>query len=286
MSNIFAGLEKLGFGNTKEVEVFKDSPHHRRSSEKKEAEKKELTEEDLIFEKRYTCPVCDHEFKSMMVRTGKVRLIGADTDLRPRYLGVDSLKYDAILCPRCGYAALNRYFNFVMNRQAKMIKENITKNFKTPMESDKPYTYDEAIMRHKMALLNTIVKNGKNSERAYTCLKMAWLNRGKREELMAQEKYDQKVVDELLAEETELLTNAFDGFVTAFSEEDFPMCGMDQHTMMYLLAELARRIGRISEAKQYVGRVIIARDVNSRIKNKALELKDLLREQEAAAEQN
>ena len=286
MANIFAGLEKLGLGHAKEVEVLQDSSPQKRASGRKEAEKKELTEEELIFEKRYTCPVCDHEFKSMMVRTGKVRLIGADTDLRPRYLGVDSLKYDAILCPRCGYAALNRYFNFVMNSQAKLIKEKISKNFKKPKESDKPYTYDDAIMRHKMALFNTIVKNGKNSERAYTCLKLAWLNRGKREELMAQEKYDQKVVDELQEEETELLTNAFDGFVAAFSKEDFPMCGMDQHTMMYLLAELARRIGRISEAKQYVGRVITARDVNNRIKNKALELKDLLREQEAAAEQN
>lgn len=61
-----------------------------------------------------------------MVRTGKVRLVGADSDLRPRYMGVDSLKYDAILCPKCGYAALNRYFNFVMSSQAKNIKE---KNF-------------------------------------------------------------------------------------------------------------------------------------------------------------
>lgn len=45
------------------------------------------------------------------------------------YMGVDSLKYDAILCPKCGYAALNRYFNFVMSSQAKNIKEKISANF-------------------------------------------------------------------------------------------------------------------------------------------------------------
>ena len=52
-------------------------------------------------------------------------------------------------------------------------------------------------------------------------------------------------VTELINEEKELLSNAYDGFEAAFSKEDFPMCGMDQYTMMYLLAELARRIGKM-----------------------------------------
>ena len=79
-------------------------------------------------------------------------------------MGVDSLKYDAILCPKCGYAALNRYFNFVMSSQAKNIKEKISANFHYQPEAGKIYTYDDALTRHKMALLNTVVKNGKSSE--------------------------------------------------------------------------------------------------------------------------
>lgn len=62
-----------------------------------------------------------------------------------------------------------------------------------------------------MALLNTVVKNGKSSERAYTCLKMAWLCRGKRELLM-QGDYKKEEVTELINEEKELLSNAYDGF--------------------------------------------------------------------------
>ena len=64
-----------------------------------------------------------------MVRTGKVKLISADTDLRPKYQLVDSLKYDALVCPKCGYAALSRFFKFMMPAQAKLIRENISKNF-------------------------------------------------------------------------------------------------------------------------------------------------------------
>lgn len=274
MANIFAGLEGFGLKNVENVDVFQDKDVRKDGAAPEQ--KKEATEEDLVFDKSYTCPVCDNEFTSKMVRTGKVRLAGADSDLRPRYQGVDSLKYDAILCPKCGYAALNRYFNFVMAGQAKNIREKISVNFKPQGEEGRIYSYDDAIAKHKMALLNTVVKGGKNSERAYTCLKLAWLCRGKKEEMM-QGEYDKEKVKELMAEEKELLANAFEGFETAFEKEDFPMCGMDQYTMMYLLAELARRIGQEDVAKRYVSRVLVARDAQPRIKNKAFDLKEKLK---------
>jgi hypothetical protein len=276
MSNIFASLENLGLKQLNNVDVFQDESKKKGGAEAQE-QKKEATEEDLVFDKSYTCPVCDFEFKSKMVRTGKVRLAGADSDLRPRYKGVDSLKYDAILCPKCGYAALNRYFNFIMSRQAANIREQISATFTPPKPDDKIYSYDDAIMKHKMALLNTIVKNGKNSERAYTCLKLAWLYRGKREEIMQNGEYDKDEVKGMMEDEKELLGNAYHGFEAAFGKEDFPMCGMDQYTMMYLLADLGRRTGNEDAAKRYISKVLVARDAPQRIKNKAIELKEKLR---------
>lgn len=278
MANIFAGLESLGLKVSKNIEVYEEEKKEVKGSGEGESKPKELSEEDLLFDKSYTCPVCDKEFKIKMVRTGKAKLVSADTDLRPKYQEIDPLKYDAVLCPNCGYASLNRYFNFVMGSQAKVIKEQISQTFEYKSEGDKIYSYDEAIMRHKMALLNTVVKKGKTSERAYTCLKLAWLFRGKREEMMKGE-YKQEEVDELLKEEVEFLENAHEGFVTAFSKEGFPMCGMDQHTVVYLVAELARRIGKIDEAKRWVSKVLVARDANKRIKDKALALKELLQEE-------
>ncbi len=280
MGNIFAGLESFGLKNIGKVDIFQKPKNESKKKEEKKQVKKELTEEELIFDKSYKCPVCDYEFKSKMIRTGKVRLIGADSDLRPRYQDVDSLKYDAVLCPKCGYAALNRYFNFVMANQSKRIQEQISANFEYTPEQGKVYTYDDAIARHKMALLNTVVKNGKNSEKAYTCLKLAWLYRGKREQLMRGD-YKKDEIKELLESERELLQESYDGFEAAFSKEDFPMCGMDQYTMMYLLGELARRTGHPEEAKRYVSKVLVARGAQPRIKNKALELKEKLQTKEA-----
>lgn len=281
MKNIFAGLEKFGLKGTKDVEVFEDKAEDKAQlQDEHKDQKKEISEEDLLFEKSYTCPVCDYEFKSKMMRTGKVRLAGADSDLRPKYMGVDALKYDAVLCPNCGYAALNRYFNFIMARQAENIRENISKTFTYQPETGKVYSYDDAIMRHKLALLNTVVKNGKNSERAYTCLKLAWLYRGKRELLLQQEEYDKEEVKELAAEEKELLSNAYEGFESAFSREDFPMCGMDQYTLLYLLAELARRIGDNEAAARHVSKVLVGKNVQKRIKDKAVDLKEKLHTRE------
>lgn len=281
MGNLFAGLENLGLNLKKDIEVFEDENKKEEEGAKRENKPKEIVEEDLIFEKTFKCPVCDSEFKCKTVRTGKAKLVSQDMDLRPKYQGIDPLKYDAVLCPKCGYSSLNRYFNFVMSAQAKWIKEQISASFKFEGDdSEKIYSYDDAIMRHKMALLNTVVKKGKLSERAYTCLKLAWLYRGKREELEASADYSKAEAEELLKEETECLANAHEGFVAAFSQEEFPMCGMDQYTVTFLVAELARRIGNIEEAKRWVSKVLVARDANRRIKDKAIDLKECLMKSE------
>lgn len=272
--SLFSGLDKFGLGKLEKMEVFEEDASKKTADGKQE--KPKITEEDLLFDKTFTCPVCDAEFHSKMIRTGKVKLLSADTDLRPKYQMVDSLKYDALVCPKCGYAALSRFFKFMLPAQAKLIRENISKNFSGIETSGNTYSYDDAIVRHQLALANAVVKKAKTSEKAYTCLKMAWLCRGKAETLPKEtENYDQ-VIKELQVEEKELLKNAYEGFLAAFSKETFPMCGMDEITVTYLVADLARRIGRYEESSRWISRVLTSREANERIKNKARDIKELL----------
>lgn len=279
MANLFSGLEAFGLGKMSDLEVYApDDKSSKKPGDGTEAEEKKVVEADLIFDKSYTCPVCDKEFKSKTVKTGKVKLISADTDLRPKYQLVDSLKYDAIVCPHCGYSALNRFFNYMTSVQARLIKEQISSSFKGMGTDGEIFTYDDAITRHKLALVNTIVKKSKLSERAYTCLKTAWLLRGKAESLAAENGVANKdTIVQLQKEELEFLTNAYEGFLEAFSKELFPMCGMDENTMTYLVADLARRVGKYEESSRWISKVLIARDANDRIKTKARELKELLK---------
>ncbi len=279
MKNIFAGLSKLGLGKLEKVEIFEENVKNESPAEapKEAAPKKpSVPEETFLFEKTFTCPVCGKEFRSKRVRTGRVKLVSVDTDLRPKYQPVDCLKYDAIACPTCGYAALERFFKFVMPTQEKLIRENVSSNFKGLSQKGDIYTYDESIERHQLALLNTVIKKAKESERAYTCLKMAWVCRGKSENLPEDASDREQELKKLKEEEQELLENAYAGFEAAFSKEDFPMCGMDEITLTYLMAELARRIGKYDESSRWVSRVLTSRTANERIKNKAREVKELL----------
>lgn len=283
MSNLLSGLEALGLGGVSDMEVYEDV-ETKAKREKKEAagaEVQEKTEIDYLFEKTHTCPVCDEEFKSSAVRTGKAKLIGTDTDLRPRYQGVDPLKYDAIVCPRCGYAGVNRFFTAITTPQAKLVLEHISKKFNATLKLDGVYSYDDAILFHRLALASAVVKRSKLSERAYTCLKIAWLLRAKQEDETTEEK-DKPALHE---QELEFLSSAYDGFNEAMSKENYPICGMDENTMFCMLADIGRRVGHYEEAGRLISRVIVSRNAPERIKNKARDIKELIVEELSKARQ-
>jgi uncharacterized protein (DUF2225 family) len=281
MANLFSGLEAFGLGKMTDLDLYTSNEKESKQTEENN-EKVVITEADFLFDKSFSCPVCEKEFKMKTVKTGKVKLVSADTDLRPKYQYVDSLKYDAIVCPHCGYAALNRFFNYMTATQAKLIQVNISSSFKGIAHEGDTYTYDEAIARHKLALVNTIVKKSKLSERAYTCLKTAWLFRGMAEMLMAEASEgtidNSKKIKDLQKEESQFIENAYAGFEEAFSKEMFPMCGMDENTVTYLMADLARRTGKYDESSRWISKDLISRNSNERLKSKARDLKDLLKQ--------
>lgn len=275
-NNLLSGLESLGLGNLEGLDIYED-PH---KDEKKQAEVVAPKEEDMLFDKSYTCTVCDRDFKAKMVRSGKAKAMVADQDLRPRYEGIDVLKYDIISCPYCGYSSMSKNFPYLTPAQKRAIKENICNSYK-PRKIDpdkKIYTYEEAMERHKLALVNTIVKHGKASEKAYICLKTGWILRGQREALEADTPDYEKKKQELESAENQFLKNAYDGFVTARASESFPICGMDEMTVDYLLATLAMRFEEYETAAKLLGSIVTSRTANARIKDRAHDLKDVLME--------
>ncbi len=227
---------------------------------------------DFLFDKTYTCPVCDKDFRTRTVKVGKAKLLGTDSDLRPKYDKIDSLKYDIILCPNCGYAALSRYFKVITPPQAKLVKENISKGFHRLPEKQ-IYDYDDALERYKLALANAIVKRGKASEKAYICLKMAWLSRAKSESLdFTDPNYDIEK-KKCKADEMELLKSALEGFLAARQSESFPMCGMDETTVDYLISVTAIKFEQYDVASKLVAGILLSPNANARMKDKARDLK-------------
>ena len=189
--DLFSGLESFGIEGLENLDIYGDeSVKHEQETIKTAAQVKssEEIEAEYIFDKTFKCPVCDKSFKNKIMKSNKAKLISTDMDLRPVHQNVDIVKYDVIACPCCGYAVLSRYFAPLTSMQIKKIKESISKNYKKKEEEGLIYTYDEAIERGKLALLSSVIKGSKDSEKAYVCLKTAWLFRGKAEHLPEGEK--------------------------------------------------------------------------------------------------
>lgn len=283
---LLSGLAQFGLGGLENMKVYDEAE----KVEKEEADKpvaKTVREQEFLFDKSCSCPVCGRDFKTRTVRTGRVRLNGSDQDLRPRYEPIDALKYDIIMCPHCGYTALSRFFQNITPQQAKNIQNMISIHFIAQKEQKEIYTYDDALERCRLALANAVVKRAKAGEKAYICLKTAWILRGKGEHL------DQNLPDyeaqrkRCGEEENEFLRNAMDGFLTARQSETPPICGLDQSTVDYLIAVAAMRFEQYEMAGRLVA-TILQSTANPRMKDRARDLKEVvlakLREKKAEPE--
>lgn len=286
MSEIFHDLEKLGFSGLDDTDIFSRGREKEVKKAGQGAAKVELDpielEKSTLFDKKHECPVCDKQFTSKAVRAGKTRLLRTDTDLRGVYQGCDPAKYDVVVCPFCGYAAAGKSFTGLTSMQRKLLKENVAAKFKGLPPIGEIYTYDDAVLRYKLALYSAIVKRSRLSERAYLCLKLSWLYRAKREALNPSDAAYAKKAEELEKSEKEFSEKAYHGFEEAEANEMFPICGMDENTYSYLLADLARRSGNLTACKKLVGFILASRTANNSVKDKARNLKDLILEQEKA----
>lgn len=270
---ILSGLGNFGLSKFENADIYENEKKEQEQKTETVKEVKKITDSDFLFDKTFPCPVCGNQFTERTMKSSKAKLIGTDVDLRARYENIDPLKYDVIVCPSCGYAALSRFYKNITAPQAKLIKENISKNF-TKIKRAQEYSYDDAIERYQLALANAVVKRSRASEKAYICLKMAWLVRGKMEgyDLNAPD-YDE-VIAKSKADEAELLQSALEGFLAATSSETFPMCGMDEITVDYIIAVTAARFDKIDIAAKLISKILGSPSATSRMKDKARELKE------------
>ncbi|MBQ7587395.1 MAG: DUF2225 domain-containing protein [Lachnospiraceae bacterium] len=282
MGGILSGLNKIGITGLDKIDIYAEPEEKKPVAEGNPApvipKITVMTERDYLFPKSHTCPVCYKEFKTPTVRVNKLKPRGVDTDLRPRFEGIDPLKYDIVLCHECGYAALGNYFDKLSATQIKLIKQGISKNYRRISESD-TYTYDQAFMRFQLALGNAVVKRAKAGEKAYLCLKMAWILRGKREAIdsgleVCDEGDYATLIQEIEQSQMELLENAVEGFMSAKSNETFPICGMDKNTLEYIIAVESVKLEKYDIASRMLDGLLERPSVNKVMKKKCEEMKE------------
>lgn len=284
IKELLGGLEKYGFDEDALRNAFNTTMKQKGEIR---IDKEEIVistlEEDFLLLKSVVCPICDNVFSTMVVKSGKARRIEPDFDLRPRFEGIDVNKYEVTSCRKCGYTALNKEFSHLTPGQMKMIEEGVCKNYKIVNEviSDHAMDYDTAIERYKLALYTSIIKRAHVSEKAYECLKIAWLYRGKIEWLIREANNEDILqltanIEFCKKEELKFYSRAYDGLIEARATESFPICGMDANTYELLIAAIAYNLDRLDEASNLVTGILQSRTSNKGIKNRALKLKEMI----------
>ena len=79
---------------------------------------------------------------------------------------------------------------------------------------------------------------------------------------------------ELTDDEYEALKFAYDGFVSARQKESFPIAGMDEITIDYLIGVLAAKFGEFDTAQKMIAGILMNKSANNRIKDRARDLKE------------
>lgn len=260
--NLFDNLSGLGFGDLRSIQLYANNEE----PEKKPAGTiRQHTPEDFIFERKVECPVCYKQIGVPCVKTSSIRVLEKDSDFMVHYADPNPSYYDAWVCTYCGYTALSSRFTVLTEKQKKLIRDNITAMWNPDKTYPLLHTVDLAIEKHQLALLNAVVKQGKDSEKAIICLKTAWLYRLKKE----------------LIDERKFLDQARQGFIKAVEKESPPIAGLDEPSLEYLIGELYRRLGDSSNALLWFSRVIMNRLTKPRVKELARNQKDLIREQQS-----
>lgn len=262
INKVFDTLKSFGFDNLDNLEIYKkEEPKIPKKKEKSTPIVKEIDINTLLYNKKVTCPVCSNEFIARAVKCSAPRIKSRDSDLFIRYYMVNPYFYDVWICDRCGYSALKADFDNIRPRQINNIHMKISNRWKSKYY---PPIYDEkiAIERYKLALLNAVMGEFKDSTKAFICLKIAWMYR-----LLEKEE-----------EERGFLEKALQGFLISYRKESTPIYGLDKYSLMYLIGELYRRTGDYENAKLWLGNVITSIGAPYRVKEKARDMREKIKE--------
>lgn len=284
--NLLSGMEKFGFSMDGELDILADEkPKKGDAAGTKNAAPVVKQETDFVIDKKVRCPVCDKEFPIKAVLATKLKRLEPDFDLRPNYEHIDKIKYDFLSCPNCGFSALDTTFSKIDTARVKLIRAEFCPSFKPQPNETLPetYSYDYSVEKFKLALICTMKKKAKMSEKAYVCLKIAWLRRAQLKELEQDKEADPKVIEMVKKEYEGFYSQAYEGFMKAISSETPPYCGMASEAVDFMLANMSMHYKKYDAAMKLVARLIQSPSTSRKLKDKCVDLKDEITEKVAAA---
>lgn len=211
---------------------------------------------DAYYKKTLKCPVCLFEFSSTRIKTKAVKIKSKDEDFCNHYEDYNPLYYEIFICPNCGYGASNNSFDSIDERE-KFILAEAFKGREVERDFGGIRNHIDALDSFKIAVFTANLKKARYSIIAGLSLKTAWLYRFEKDE-----------------NEKAFLEMALKYYKEAYDTENFNDEGIGELTVIYLIGELCRRMGKYEDAINWFNRVI-----NHPEKNKNKRIEKLAREQ-------
>ena len=194
-----------------------------------------------LYEKQQECINCKKTFHTQKVRTKAVKIDHTESDFQPIYAeeSVPAFYYNVYVCEHCGFAFTDDFTKYFAPGVQEMIKEQITARWVVHTFGGERSIF-KAIEAYKLALLSGAIKKEKDVTLAGLALRLAWMYRTLKNE----------------GQEQRFLTIARDHYMDSYSNEDFAGTQMTMLRVLYLVAELSKRIGDMENATRYFSKVI------------------------------
>ena len=193
------------------------------------------------YQKDIECLHCKKKFKSTKVRSKFIKAVSHNSDFQPIYENkeVNPLLYNIFVCEHCGFSFTDDFTKYFAPGVKEIIQEQIASKW-TPRSFGNERTIEEGIMTYKLGILSGTLKKEKFVSIAGLALRTAWLFR-----LQNKQK-----------EEIRFMEIARDRYADSYLNDDYNGTQMSESRMLYLIAELSRKIGDIEYATRYFSKVI------------------------------
>ncbi|MCL2189415.1 MAG: DUF2225 domain-containing protein [Defluviitaleaceae bacterium] len=191
--------------------------------------------DDLVYEKKYECPLCTENFKAMTARETKLKVLSSGKDFRKTYEGIDMTHYEIITCPKCLFSTFDASMKGAIASRFYSNQSKIT-----AFKPDAKFTFakerniNEIFAGYYMALkCSPLCYANNHLNDAKSWLRLRWM-------------YQDVKDTEMEAMATQ---KAFDAYNAVFENVDLPPSAAQQ--ICIIVGELSLRIGDIASAKTF-----------------------------------
>ncbi len=219
---------------------------------------------EFTFTVQKTCPICGESTRIVKTKS-KLMVEKTDEDFCVHYKGFNPYFYKIWFCEHCGFAADEKTFLGTMpSLHKKKIQEFLAQR-KLGMQFVEERGIPDAVASFKLAIFYAEMTDQPLARRAGLYLELAWIYRADGEQ----------------DKENEMMQRAADLYDTSLMTERYPINGLSDNTVVYLVGAIYFRMQDYEKSTQYLSRIIgdqSIRDNDNRLYKRARDLWQTIRE--------